>query len=86
MDRLIELNSFEMYYKFVIDEMNIKDTINFILSCGYMPNMVYLMPKTVKYENDNITNKLITVEACKAYGFRYSPRLHVDIWGKKEGV
>jgi 7-carboxy-7-deazaguanine synthase len=26
------------------------------------------------------------VEVCKAYGFRYSDRLHVQIWGSKKGV
>ena len=26
------------------------------------------------------------VEACKAHGFRFSPRLHVLIWGARRGV
>lgn len=26
------------------------------------------------------------VEACKAHGFRFSPRLHILIWGAKRGV
>jgi len=26
------------------------------------------------------------VEACKSFGFRYSPRLHVDLWGNRRGV
>jgi organic radical activating enzyme len=26
------------------------------------------------------------VEVCKTYGFRYSDRLHVQIWGSKKGV
>jgi 7-carboxy-7-deazaguanine synthase len=26
------------------------------------------------------------VEICKAEGFRFSPRLHVDIWGQRRGV
>jgi 7-carboxy-7-deazaguanine synthase len=25
-------------------------------------------------------------EICKAHGYRYSPRLHVDLWGDKRGV
>ena len=24
-------------------------------------------------------------EACKQFGFRYSPRLHIDIWGNERG-
>ena len=26
------------------------------------------------------------VEACKREGFRYSPRLHIDLWGNRRGV
>jgi 7-carboxy-7-deazaguanine synthase len=26
------------------------------------------------------------VEVCKRERFRYSPRLHIDIWGDKRGV
>ena len=26
------------------------------------------------------------VESCKENGFRFSPRLHVDLWGQKRGV
>jgi 7-carboxy-7-deazaguanine synthase len=25
-------------------------------------------------------------EVCKAEGFRFSPRLHVDLWGNRRGV
>ena len=25
-------------------------------------------------------------EICKAEGFRFSPRLHVDLWGNRRGV
>ena len=26
------------------------------------------------------------VEVCKDFGYRYCPRLHIDIWGNKRGV
>jgi 7-carboxy-7-deazaguanine synthase len=26
------------------------------------------------------------VEACKREGFRFSPRLHIDLWGDRRGV
>jgi 7-carboxy-7-deazaguanine synthase len=26
------------------------------------------------------------VEICKEKGFRFSPRLHIDLWGQKRGV
>lgn len=27
-----------------------------------------------------------TIDFCKKYGFKYSPRIHVDIWGLRTGV
>lgn len=29
---------------------------------------------------------ILTAELCKRYGFRFSPRLHINIWDKKTGV
>ena len=26
------------------------------------------------------------VEYCKRFGYRYGPRLHIDIWGNRRGV
>jgi organic radical activating enzyme len=26
------------------------------------------------------------VEACKRHGFRFSPRLHIMLWGPRRGV
>ncbi len=26
------------------------------------------------------------VEICKQHGYRFSPRLHVDLWGARRGV
>ena len=26
------------------------------------------------------------VDVCRRQGFRYSPRLHIDIWGNRRGV
>jgi 7-carboxy-7-deazaguanine synthase len=28
----------------------------------------------------------LVVEACKRHGFRFSPRLHVLLWGARRGV
>jgi len=49
------------------------------------PSKVWLMPEAT-------TRELLAekrpwlVEICKTYGFRYSDRLHVQIWGSKKGV
>lgn len=46
---------------------------------------VLLMPEGVK--SDVLRERGIWLaEICKATGYRYCPRLHVDLWGDKRGV
>ncbi len=55
------------------------------LAAGADPNRVILMPEgtdpAVLRERS-----LWLVEICKSEGFRFSPRLHVDLWGARRGV
>lgn len=49
------------------------------------PEMVVLMPEG----RDAATlreRSLWIAEACKTHGYRFSPRLHVDLWGDRRGV
>ena len=46
---------------------------------------VVLMPEGLDTETLR-ERALWIVELCKANGWRYSPRLHVDIWGNRRGV
>lgn len=46
---------------------------------------VLLMPEGRTREAVNERAQWI-VEVCKDFGFRYCPRLHIDIWGDKRGV
>jgi 7-carboxy-7-deazaguanine synthase len=46
---------------------------------------VLLMPEGTKPEVV-LQRGLWLAEVCKHEGFRYSPRLHVDLWGDKRGV
>ena len=48
-------------------------------------SIIVLMPQGVT--SDQIQDKQNwIVEICKKYGYRYSPRLHVDIWGDTRGT
>jgi 7-carboxy-7-deazaguanine synthase len=82
---LAEYNSIKnCIFKFVIS----KETDVIELSEKYLPinyKKIYLMPAGATQEELNKT-RLIVVEQCKAYGFRYSERLHIVIWNKKTGV
>ena len=46
---------------------------------------IVLMPQGIT--SDQIQGKQNwMVEICKQHGYRYSPRLHVDIWGDQRGI
>ena len=48
-------------------------------------SIIVLMPQGIT--SDQIQDKQNwMVEICKQYGCRYSPRLHVDIWGDQRGI
>ncbi len=46
---------------------------------------VILMPEGIDHKTLQQRGLWIT-EACKQHGYRFSPRLHVDLWGAKRGV
>lgn len=49
------------------------------------PSRIVLMPEGVT--RDTIHERgLWLAEICKTTGYRFSPRLHVDLWGDKRGV
>jgi 7-carboxy-7-deazaguanine synthase len=54
-------------------------------TCSAEPSHVILMPEGITREVLHERALWIT-EICKARGYRFSPRLHVDIWGNKRGV
>jgi 7-carboxy-7-deazaguanine synthase len=46
---------------------------------------VVLMPEGTRREII-LERALWLAELCKEKGYRYSPRLHIDLWGDKRGV
>jgi len=49
------------------------------------PQNIMLMPEGTTREAVQERGRWIA-EACKSSGYRYSPRLHVDLWGDRRGV
>jgi 7-carboxy-7-deazaguanine synthase len=48
-------------------------------------NRVMLMPEGT--DRDRLLERAVWLaEICKQEGFRFSPRLHVDLWGNRRGV
>ncbi len=46
---------------------------------------ILLMPEGIRRE-EILERSLWVVEECRRHGFRYSPRLHVLLWGARRGV
>ncbi len=86
---LQKINRENVYFKFVY----YKDThqaIEFFIK-NYIPEYLYsnifVMPQTsipINPEEEK-ENKKMTAEFCKANGVRYSPRIHIDVWGLQKG-
>lgn len=86
-DVILQLMSEYPYQlKFVVD--NVGDLAEITRICSDLkadPQAVILMPEGT--DRDTLQRRsLMLVEECKRYGFRLSPRLHVDLWGAKRGV
>lgn len=73
-------------FKFVIAEKSDLDEVLRLLEVyAIAPEKVWLMPEGTSAAALSKRRKWL-VEKCKTHGFRYSDRLHIQIWGSKKGV
>lgn len=72
--------------KFVVSRpQDIGEIRDIVLRTGAEAGKVVLMPEGI--DPLRLREKAVWIaELCKAEGFRYGPRLHVDIWGDRRGV
>ena len=78
-------NSKDSYFKFVVDnETDMNEILDLLKQIPYYAD-VYLMPMGETKENI-AKNAEYVADLCIKYGFKYSPRLHIDIWDDKRGV
>lgn len=75
------------YFKFVVSTVNDIDEIvnDFLTPFQIASHKVLLMPEGGTRQ-DVVERGRLVVELCKQYGFRYSPRLHIDLYGEVTGV
>ncbi len=73
-------------FKFVLaTENDLTEVLELIENYAISPSKVWLMPEATSREV-LAEKRPWLVEICKMHGFRYSDRLHVQIWGSKKGV
>jgi 7-carboxy-7-deazaguanine synthase len=72
--------------KFVVaSPEDMKEIATMIEETGADRSRVVLMPEGTTPEALRERAPWLT-EICKREGFRYSPRLHIDLWGNRRGV
>ena len=72
--------------KFVISSVDdVLEDREMVRELGADRDRVLLMPEGTTREVVNERARWL-VEVCKDFGYRYCPRLHIDIWGDKRGV
>ena len=84
---LIELMArYQYQLKFVVENPSDLDEIRALVETLYAPrDRVILMPEgTAPGPLDERARWL--AEICKQEDFRFSPRLHIDLWGSRRGV
>ena len=73
-------------FKFVVDTPDDLAEIQALQAdIGIPSETILLMPQGITPQILQQKQEWL-VELCKANGYRYSPRVHVDIWGDKRGV
>ena len=72
--------------KFVIEKPGDLDEVRALIRALEADrNRVILMPEGT--DRDRLRERTVWLaEICKQEGFRFSPRLHVDLWGHRRGV
>ena len=80
------MDSYDYQLKFVIAERTDLDEVrDLIVQLNADRERVILMPEGI--DRDRLRERALWIaEVCKQEGFRFSPRLHVDLWGDKRGV
>jgi 7-carboxy-7-deazaguanine synthase len=77
---------YDYQLKFVIETpTDVSEARDLVGSLGADPERVILMPEGT----DPLRlreSALWLAEICKEEGYRFSPRLHVDLWGNRRGV
>lgn len=74
------------WWKFVVSEPGeIGEVLRLTERFALPRERVLLQPEGLRVEELAARTPWL-VEACKAHGFRFSPRLHILIWGAKRGV
>lgn len=84
LNRLIHGYNYQL--KFVVSQpADLTEILDLQSALNAPANRIILMPEGVT-RSTVAERGLWLAEICKQHGFRFSPRLHIDLWGDKRGV
>ncbi len=76
----------DTWWKFVVvDEGDVAELLYLAERFALPRERILLQPEALRRQ-DLIARGPWVVEACKRHGFRFSPRLHILLWGARRGV
>jgi 7-carboxy-7-deazaguanine synthase len=76
----------EAWWKFVVaDEGDLAEVLRLAERFALPRERILLQPEAIR-RDDLIARSPWVAEACTRHGFRFSPRLHVMLWGARRGV
>ena len=82
------LNS-HLYNKFVVRDIEDFEEVDLFVSTykenGVSLDQVYCMPEGATLEQQHLTARGVA-DACMNTGYKYSPRLHIDLFGNAWGT
>tara|TARA_B100000029_G_scaffold514907_1_gene619565 strand:+ start:683 stop:1561 length:879 start_codon:yes stop_codon:yes gene_type:complete len=89
---LVGMNEVEnsyLYNKFVVRDMSDFEEVDIFVGeykdAGVKLDAVYCMPEGATLEQQTLTAKGVA-DACMQTGYKYSPRLHIDLFGNAWGT
>jgi 7-carboxy-7-deazaguanine synthase len=85
-DAIVSFRELGAWFKFVVGAERDVDEVLSIQSRYEIPSSrILLMPLGMRREEQAAAMPMV-VDWCRRYGFRFSPRLHILIWGPRRGV
>ena len=76
----------DAWWKFVVvDISDVAEVIGLAERFPLPKKRILLMPEGVR-RDDILERSSWVIEECRRYGFRYSPRLHILLWGPRRGA
>ena len=89
---LVDMNKVinsHLYNKFVVRDIDcfseVDTFVNAYKEAGVKLDAVYCMPEGATFEQQTLTAKGVA-EACMKTGYKFSPRLHIDLFGNAWGT